>query len=186
MERGPGRFLLTPARGVAFAGSGAYGGRWVRCMSSVLDTFSSELEGLLARFAGLVRRVGRQHRLSEADLDDVLQEVRIRLWRVHSGGGGRTSEQIEQVSASYVYRTAVSAAIDLLRRRRARGAEQTVALDEVEEPVSEREDPTRSVEEAQLAAQLSRAIEAITPAERDSVHRLSRLQVRWPRAAVVR
>ena len=138
-------------------------------MSSVLDTFSSELEGLLARFAALVRRVGRQHRLSEADLDDVLQEVRIRLWRVHSGGGGRTGEQIEQVSASYVYRTAVSAAIDLLRRRRSRGAEQTVALDEVAEPVSERADPSRSGEEAQLAAQLSRAIEAITPSRRPVV-----------------
>lgn len=137
-------------------------------MSSVLDSFSFQLEGMVARFGALVRRVGRQHRLSEADLEDVLQEVRIRLWRAHSGGSGK-GEQIEQLSASYVYRTAVSAAIDLLRRRRARGAEQTVTLDEVEEPVSDASDPTRSVEESELAGQLARAIEAITPSRRPVV-----------------
>ena len=134
-------------------------------MSSVLNTLSSELETVVAKFAAVVRRVGQRHRLSDADLEDVLQEVRIRLWKAHSGSG-QGSEQIEQVSASYVYRTAVSAAIDLLRRRRARGAEQTVTLEEAQEPVSHAPDPTRSVEQAELAGQLERAIEAITPSRR--------------------
>jgi RNA polymerase sigma-70 factor (ECF subfamily) len=128
---------------------------------------SSRLEGIVAEFAAMVRRVGRQYRLSEADLDDVLQEVRIRLWRVVSGGRG--GEKIEQVSASYVYRTSMSAAIDLFRRRRARGAERTVALDDVEEPVSGAPDPSRSVEGAELAAQLAQAIDAITPSRRPVV-----------------
>jgi RNA polymerase sigma-70 factor (ECF subfamily) len=129
---------------------------------------SSKLERIVAEFAAMVRRVGRQYRLSEADLDDVLQEVRIRLWRAISGGG-RDGEKIEEVSASYVYRTSMSAAIDLLRRRRARGSERTVALDDVEEPVSNVSDPSRSVEESELAAQVARAIEAITPSRRPVV-----------------
>ena len=132
-------------------------------MSSILNTFSAELDAVVARFGAMVRKVGMRHRLSDADLEDVLQEVRIRLWRAHSG---ERSEQIDQVSASYVYRVAMSAAIDLLRRRRARGAEQTVALEDAEDPVSPGPDPTRSVEQSELAAQLTKAIEAITPSRR--------------------
>jgi RNA polymerase sigma-70 factor (ECF subfamily) len=135
-------------------------------MPLALDTLSSELEAAVARFAALVRRVGLRHRLSEADLEDVLQEVRIRLWRARSRKEG---EKPEALSASYVHRVAVSAAVDLLRRRRARGAEQTVALEETQEPVAEHSDPTRSVEEAELSAQLARAIEAITPSRRPVV-----------------
>src|SRR5215472_16888689 len=131
-----------------------------------LDRFSSELEAAVGRFAALVRRVGLRHRLSEADLEDVLQEVRIRLWRA---GSQATGERTEPVSASYVHKVAVSAAVDLLRRRRARGADQTVTLDETVEPVADHADPHRSVEESELAAQLTRAIEAITPSRRPVV-----------------
>jgi RNA polymerase sigma-70 factor (ECF subfamily) len=128
---------------------------------------SAELEGLIGRFAALVRRVGRQYRLSDADLDDVLQEVRIRLWRVVSGGS-RDGEKIDAVSASYVQRTAMSAAIDLMRRRRARGSERTVALDDVQEP-SDASDPSQSVEESDFVTQLAQAIGSITPSRRPVV-----------------
>ena len=135
-------------------------------MPLALDKLSSELEAAVGRFAALVRRVGLRHRLSEADLEDVLQEVRIRLWRARSRP---QPEKPEQVSASYVYRVAVSSAVDLLRRRRARGAEQTVALEEIEEPVADGPDPARSVEESELEKQLVCAIEAITPSRRPVV-----------------
>src|SRR5262245_17017842 len=135
-------------------------------MALVLDRFSSELEAAVGRFAALVRRVGLKHRLPEADLEDVLQEVRIRLWRARSRP---ESERTEQVSASYVYRVAVSATVDLLRRRRARGAEQTVALEETQELVADHSDPARSVEEAELSTQVVCAIEAITPSRRPVV-----------------
>jgi RNA polymerase sigma-70 factor (ECF subfamily) len=65
-----------------------------------------------------------------------------------------------------VYRVAASAAIDLLRRRRARGAEQTVTLEEAGDQVAQGSDATRSVEQSELAAQLAKAIEAITPSRR--------------------
>jgi len=123
---------------------------------------SSKLERVLAEFTGLVRRVGRKYRLSDADLEDVMQEVRIRLWR--AGG-----EKTEPVSASYVYRTSMSAAIDLLRRRRARGADKTVGLDSVEEPAADGGDPSRRVEESELAAQVDRALDAIVASRRPVV-----------------
>ncbi len=66
-----------------------------------------------------------RHRLDEGDLDEVLQEVRIRLWRADPAG-----EQIEQLGASYVYRTATTAALDILRRRRAHAADRTESVDD--------------------------------------------------------
>jgi RNA polymerase sigma-70 factor (ECF subfamily) len=123
-----------------------------------MSTMDGRLERVVAEFAAMVRRVGRRYRLSDADLEDVLQEVRIRLWRA--------GEKQVELSASYVYRTSMSAAIDLLRRLRARGADRTVGLEQVEEPAAPAADPSVSVEEQQLAAQVARAVEAITPSRR--------------------
>jgi len=89
------------------------------------EELSAALEGLVSRFARMVRSVGARHGLSESDLDDVLQEVRIRLWQACP-----TSEQIQALGASYVYRAATTAARDLLRRRRARAASLTDDVDE--------------------------------------------------------
>jgi RNA polymerase sigma factor (sigma-70 family) len=89
------------------------------------DALSAALEGVVARFARMVRSVGARHGLSESDLDEVLQEVRIRLWRSCA-----TSEQVQGLGASYVYRTAATAALDLLRRRRSRGGDLTDSVDE--------------------------------------------------------
>ena len=44
-----------------------------------------------------------------------------------------------------------------------------MALDHVEEPVSDAADPSCSVEESELAAQLAQAVEAITPSRRPVV-----------------
>ena len=89
------------------------------------EDLSTALDAVVSRFVTMVRSVGARHGLTETDLDEVVQEVRIRLWR-----SCRTSEQIRQLGASYVYRTAATAALDLLRRRRARGAARTDSVDE--------------------------------------------------------
>ncbi|MEO8200256.1 MAG: RNA polymerase sigma factor, partial [Gemmatimonadota bacterium] len=47
--------------------------------------------------------------------EELVQDVRIRLWRALE-----TDDRISSVPAAYVYRAAVSAAVDLIRRRRAR------------------------------------------------------------------
>src|SRR5688500_16736737 len=98
----------------------------------------------------MVRSAGARHGLADADLDEVVQEVRIRLWR--SCG---TSEQIRQLGASYVYRTAATAALDLLRRRRARGAARTDSLDEHTERLMA---PTTGAPELLEAQDLERQI----------------------------
>jgi RNA polymerase sigma-70 factor (ECF subfamily) len=109
----------------------------------------------------------------DADVDEVMQEVRIRLWRSH-GTGTPGSEQIAPAPASYVYRTAVSAALDLIRRRRARRAGATVALDEsgeaagVATPESPR-GPDADLEASELAAQVARAIDTIPATRRPAV-----------------
>ena len=80
---------------------------------------SSALEALLLRYGNLVRWAGRRSNLDETDIDEVLQDVRVRLWRA------RPSEaQLAATPASYVYRTAMSAAVDLVRRRRRERTEQ--------------------------------------------------------------
>lgn len=89
------------------------------------DRLSATLDAVVSRFATMVRSVGARHRLDESDLDEVLQEVRIRIWRADPSG-----EQIARLGASYVYRTATTAALDLLRRRRARAADRTESVDD--------------------------------------------------------
>ena len=134
------------------------------------------------RFAAMVRRVGIRHGLSESDVDEVFQEVRIRLWRARGegsnraldaipaggGGGPAVGEQISSVGSSYLYRTAVSAALDVLRRHR-RPRED--ALEDVgQEPAApSRREPEQSLESSELAQQVARAIDTITPSRRPVV-----------------
>lgn len=82
------------------------------------DTLSADLEATLERCASHVRMVAIRYGLAEADIDEVFQEVRIRLWRALDSG-----EKIATVPASYVYKAATSSALDIIRRRRARREE---------------------------------------------------------------
>ena len=132
------------------------------------DRISPTLEALVARFADMVRRVAWRHRLADADVDEVMQEVRIRLWRSHAGGE-EGSEQIERAPASYVYRTAVSAALDLLRRRRTRRVDVTVPLEEDVAAVHESCGPEAELEASELAERVAGAIETIPASRRPAV-----------------
>ena len=132
------------------------------------DDVSVALESALASFGTMVRRVGWRHRLSDADVDELVQDVRIRLWRARAAGG---SEQIRDVTSSYVYRTAVSAALDLLRRRRAHHAEPLEPDDEPGEAsrVSEPVGPAEELAQSELAEEIARAVDTIAPARRPVV-----------------
>jgi RNA polymerase sigma-70 factor (ECF subfamily) len=134
--------------------------------TSVPDPLSSALEAVVSRFAGMVRGVAWRHRLSEADIDEIMQQVRIRLWRAQG-----ESEQISRAPASYVYRTAVSAALDLMRRRRAQRADHTVSLDDPATSLPGRRDPEHDLEYAELSQQVAQAIDEI-PASRRAVVRM--------------
>ncbi len=79
------------------------------------DPRSAALERILRTHEAAVRRSARARGLSEVDVDEVLQDVRVRLWRSSSD-----AENLDVLKSSYIQRVAMSAAIDLLRRRRAR------------------------------------------------------------------
>lgn len=115
-------------------------------MAAPADPTSSALDSIVTRFRRLVRSVAVAHGLFEADLDEVVQDVRIRLWRA------RNAERIPDTSSSYVYRTARSAALDLVRRRRMSravpGGVDGTAVERLTEPSA---GPDRATEDAELA-----------------------------------
>jgi RNA polymerase sigma factor (sigma-70 family) len=132
------------------------------------DPSGSALDSALGGFTELVRRVAWRHRLSDADVDEVMQEVRIRLWKA-SRGSESQSEQVFHSPASYVYRTAASAAIDLIRRQRSEHARKTVSLEEDLPVVDDTPTPQAELEGAELAEQVARAIESIPATRRPAV-----------------
>ncbi len=126
------------------------------------DTLSLALESLVGRFRAMVRSVGARHRLPEDALEEVVQEVRIRLWRAFPD-----SEQISRLGASYVYRTATSAALDLIRRRRARGADITDPVDDrVDMLPTQMRGPQAELESSEALSDILAAVEALLPPRR--------------------
>jgi RNA polymerase sigma factor (sigma-70 family) len=129
---------------------------------------SLALEAAVARFGSMVRQIGRRYRLDESGLDEVMQEVRIRLWRARG-----TSEQVGETNTSYVYRTASSAALDVLRRRRARQADRHDAIDDrgtvTTMLTSQEPDPHATLEGSELAHRVARAIDEIPATRRAPV-----------------
>lgn len=128
------------------------------------DDISSAIESTIARFAGVVRVVAARYRLPPSDRDDLVQEVRVRLWRALE------VERIEALPASYLYRTATSAALDLIRRRRTMRED---SIDDVDPSApgltAPAADPERCAQLSDLALQIERAIEAIPESRRPVV-----------------
>jgi RNA polymerase sigma factor (sigma-70 family) len=132
------------------------------------DRSASTLDAALTGFTEMVRRVAWRHRLSDADVDEVMQEVRIRIWKA-SGGGDAPSEQFLQSPTSYVYKTAVSAAIDVIRRQRSERVRNTISL-EGDAPVLETAPTAQAeLEGSELAEQVARAVESIPATRRPAV-----------------
>jgi RNA polymerase sigma factor (sigma-70 family) len=134
------------------------------------DSLSPALERVLGNFAGILRRVCWRYRFSDTEVDELLQEVRIRLWHAH-GAQEHADEHITGIPASYLHRTALSAAIDLVRRRRARRADRMVPIEDEPSDRLEVPGPDRELDAAELREQVERAIQAI-PASRRPVVRM--------------
>jgi len=135
----------------------------VRGWATDVENRSAAIARALTRFGEVARRAGAARGLSGVDLDEVLQDVRIRLWRAGAAAG-----KLEALTAAYVYRAATSAAIDLLRRRRAR-REQSM---EEEPPAAHAPSAAAApAADAPLIAQetldqVERALEALVPSRR--------------------
>jgi RNA polymerase sigma factor (sigma-70 family) len=122
---------------------------------------SVALERLVARFARLMRHVAIRHGVTDAEVSEVVQELRIRVW--HALG---TGEQIDGLGASYVYRAATTAAIDVVRRRRSNRSLGPGGLDADPEKIARsptRTGPEQELAHAELAQLVSAAIGSLGP-----------------------
>lgn len=122
-----------------------------------------EFDALWNRLAPHVRAAVLRHRWGDASLgaDDLVQEVRIRLWQVVSG------DRKSRRNASYYYKVVNSAIIDCLRRHRGtlpHGRREFAPRDAQpdQDPVntvaSDAPAPDRTVLDADRAARLRRAL----------------------------
>jgi RNA polymerase sigma-70 factor (ECF subfamily) len=115
MSRGPGRLQVVrgepvtpqppPASGAPADGAAPDG------------DLSRALADLLSRFDAFIRRTASRHGLAGAELDEVVQDLGIRIWRAFG-----TAELIRRAKPTYLYRAAVSASLDVIRSRRRRRA----------------------------------------------------------------
>ena len=108
----------------------------------------------MARYSGVLRTVGARYRLPNSDLDELAQEVRVRLW-----GALGTNERIDAVTPSYLYRAATTAAIDMVRRRRSARGDPLDQVDDAE--VSARRAPSTPDRDASLRELSERIDEAL-------------------------
>ena len=156
---------LVPALDFASPRLRRASGRWyVREMGSGADRVSSTIEAVVARFRTMVRSVGVKRGLADADLDEVLQDVRIRLWQV-----GKAGKELEELGSSYLYQVATSAALDMLRRRRAHRSDQTENVHENVELPAATPSPHDEMEGSELGMQIDAALETLSPERRVAV-----------------
>jgi RNA polymerase sigma factor (sigma-70 family) len=131
---------------------------------SPMDAASAALDALIARCAEKVRQVGRAHRLDPAEVDEVFQEVRIRIWSAMGRG-----ERIADLPASYVYRTAASVALDYLRRRRSRRVDVSDPIHLTTDPVAAAPGAVETLEVQELGNTIDEALDELPPARRGPV-----------------
>ena len=125
------------------------------------DRISDQLESLVNRYAGALRSIAARYRLAPPDRDDLVQEVRVRLWRAVD------SERMSTIPTSYLYRTATSAALDLIRRRRTSREDSIDDLPGLERSLPDAAPrPDQAAQLSDLAVQIERAIETIPESRR--------------------
>jgi len=131
------------------------------------DSLSGALDSVISRFSRMLRSVGRRRGLDDADLDEMEQEVRLRLWKALA-----TSDRVRGAKTSYLYQTAMSATLDMIRRRRARPQEDLETMEAADSPdVPVGAAPDVEFERSELAARIDHAIDEL-PEPRDVVVRL--------------
>lgn len=129
------------------------------------DELSDAIETTISRYAAMVRQIGRGHGLRDDDVDAVMQDVRIRLWKALGSG-----EKIRRVSTSYLYRTAVSAALDVIRRQRVRAVEAAAPLEaSTEAAIAHLPTPEQAMADAELRAELERMMNGLRASRRPVV-----------------
>jgi RNA polymerase sigma-70 factor (ECF subfamily) len=128
------------------------------------DVVSAALESVVARYRGVLRATAARFRLSPGDADDLVQDVRVRLWRAVEG------ERMESIPASYLYRAAASAALDIIRRRRSSREEPVDDVGSADPHLTDGAlRPDQAAQLSDLAVQIERALETLPPSRRPVV-----------------
>lgn len=111
----------------------------------------------------MVMSIGRRAGLADGDLDELIQGVRLRLWRTQ-GDDARA----ETVSASYVHQAARSAAIDIVRARRTVIASASESIHDtiIADTTSQ---PDVQLEERETADRIMAEVETLAPDRRVAV-----------------
>lgn len=128
------------------------------------------LQAILAEYGGWLRRTLRKLCPTRRGIqvDDLEQEVTIRIWRSLREGRG-----IEN-PASFLYRVAATATVDAIRRLEARREEPLAANDEGDDegpapPVAQGADPEAAARSAELGRRLREALAALPDNRRRAV-----------------
>ncbi|HUQ83161.1 MAG TPA: sigma-70 family RNA polymerase sigma factor [Gemmatimonadaceae bacterium] len=133
-------------------------------MGTGADRVSSTIEAVVSRFRAMVHSVGVRRGLVGADLDEVLQDVRIRLWQA-----GQAGKELEELGSSYLYQVATTAALDMLRRRRAHAGDRTDDISEGIDVPAASPSPHDDTEASELVAQIDAALETLSLERRVAV-----------------
>jgi RNA polymerase sigma factor (sigma-70 family) len=116
---------------------------------------SQEIERALAAYEPKVRAAARRYGVDAGDIDLVLQETRLRLWRLAERGN-----VLAEVGPALMYRMAAGAAIDLRRRRDARREDREAAA------IATASHDTSALDRLALRDALQRCIGALLTARR--------------------
>lgn len=122
---------------------------------------SQAIEGVLQRFRQMVLGVGARHALRGADVDELVQDVRIRIWK-----GRTTSEEIQALPTSYIYQVAKTAALDMMRRRRREASRADEMDDDVVGAVAGHARSDDQAALGELEGQVEAALAQLVPSRR--------------------
>jgi RNA polymerase sigma factor (sigma-70 family) len=127
------------------------------------DPISPALDAIVARFGRMLRHVARQRGVPEEELAEVIQNLRLRLWRAHPDG-----RAIAGLGAAYVYQTSISASLDVIRQRRAFGGANRTSLTGMKHdpPAPHGASPAAALEEAEDARTVAEAVRTLPEARR--------------------
>ena len=106
---------------------------------------SERIELMVTQWAGLIQAAASKYGLVAAERDEVTQDVRLRLWKALQESGAR------EITASYAFRAAMSAAVDLVRRDRLSRRAGAESLSTVHVAAA-------SADEAMIASRLNEAL----------------------------
>jgi RNA polymerase sigma-70 factor, ECF subfamily len=112
----------------------------------------------------MVLSIGRRAGLDEADLDELIQGVRLRLWRRH---GEAWSDA--DVNVTYVHQAAQSAAIDIVRARRGLIARRSEPITD-DAPLADRTElPSTALEQQEATDRILAVVATLAPDRRAAV-----------------